>query len=331
MFNYFLSIFLFFAISTSFAETILVVLDKKFCGEYSFANKVKLASKNLGWHADIIDYSELKSISTKSYDFALCLTPGDFQHITCPKYLTLFLPDRNYFDDVGEFASSYNNFDGYLMSFDPQNYPNLNKFFIELKKKPYLFWLPTSCTTNCEAKSFNKLFWIEARWGDRVSEKKYKKLFSIITKASIVDAWGPTYKKLIPFEGDEVFKKMSQDGISLVIHSDIHKSFGIPTGRIFEAMAVGNMIICDQHPFVMNVLNDNALYVDFSQNIDKIENQIFHHLKWIKNNPELAQIKARNSHKIFQEHYTLENQLKELDKLNKHLKSKTNYESQQNN
>lgn len=302
------------------AEKVLLVLDKRFCGEYSFANKVVLACKNLNWDAVIIDYADKSSVESKNFDLAICLTPGDYSQLECSKFLALFLPDRNYFNESGQFLPEYDNFNGYLLSFDPNSYENLKKYFITNKTRPYLYWLPTSSTTPHVADKFSKIFWIEARWGDRVDDKKYKDLFKQLTRSKMIDSWGPSYNKLIPFEGDDIFSLMAADGISLVIHSNVHKDFGIPTGRIFEAMTVGNIIISDFHPFVVRELGENALYVDYSKSIESIKNQIYLHLKWIDRNRQEAASKAKKSHEIFLEKYTLEKQLINLFDLNKKLK-----------
>lgn len=322
----FFGVFLVFKSFLLHGENILVVLDKNFCGEYSFANKIGMACDNLNWGVTIKDFQELKAHDTSNYDLAICLTPGRYDSIKCPKFLTLFLPDRNYFNNHGDFLQEYEDFTGYLLSFDPANYENLNQYFLIHKKRPYLYWLPTSCITNFQANNFSKLFWIEARWGNRTSEKKYKDLFDSILKSSVVDLWGPSYKKNIPFEGNKIFEQMANDGMSLVIHSDVHNFFGIPTGRIFESLAVKNIIISDKHSFVMREFGENVLYVDFSKKASNIQRQIYLHVLWVKNNNQLAREKATKAHDIFLKKFTLEQQLLQLKEMNNKLQQVKKHE-----
>lgn len=117
---------------------------------------------------------------------------------------------------------------------------------------------------------------------------------------------------ILPFDDESFFKTASSHGISLVIHSEKHLQCGIPTGRIFEALACCNIIICDQHPFVKHHFGDTVLYIDTLPSAEEIETQICDHLTWIKNHPRLAKQMASDAHAIFLREFQLEQQFQAL-------------------
>jgi len=101
-------------------------------------------------------------------------------------------------------------------------------------------------------------------------------------------------------------------GIALVLTSLEHMIEGIPTLRIAEAAAAGNLIISDQNIFVRKYLGNNVLYVDSLQSDIEIYKQIKNHVIWARDNPDKAQSMAQNSHKIFAENFSIEQHLKNL-------------------
>lgn len=141
---------------------------------------------------------------------------------------------------------------------------------------------------------------------------------------STKEVFGNTYIRYLK-DTKEILDTSRKYSAVLVLHSDTHFDFAIPSGRIFEAMASGRLIISDMNPWVLKHLSNSVLYIDTSKSQKDIENQIENHITWIRENPEKAKSMAARSHKIFLEKYKLEYQVKDLvDILHKLDYSKTN-------
>lgn len=103
-------------------------------------------------------------------------------------------------------------------------------------------------------------------------------------------------------------------GIALIIHNMEHMLDGIPTSRIAEAASNGALIIADQNKFLLKFFGDNVLYFNAFGTDLEIYEQIKAHIKWAKENPELAKVKAKKSYEIFQ-NMTIEKQLEGIFQL----------------
>ena len=320
---FFLIFFKFMSLVASEPLKVAVCINKLFIGETGFANKILQAGKNLGWQVDILEKEDITSNNCELYDFAIILTPENYSDLNCKKYLCIFLPMDRYFNSLGNLVSPYDNYDGYLLSFDPKEHQIHNKTF---ENKSYLIWYPTSYIPDFQSKNFDKLFWINCVWGSRTNEKKYIFMLTELREMDLLHIYGIETKEIktsgiIPFEGENLLKIAAQYGIHLVLHSETHIKVGSPTGRIFEALAVGNIIICDEHPFVKKNFKDNVLYIDTSKSDYGMFLQVCNHISWIKNNPIKARDKAKKAHEIFRKNFSLENQLKELELFNNKIES----------
>lgn len=98
-------------------------------------------------------------------------------------------------------------------------------------------------------------------------------------------------------------------GISLVLHTLEHMIENIPTSRISEAAASGALMIMDDLPFAKQHFKDNILYINTISNSKSIYDQIRSHMKWIRQNPDLANKKAKKAHEIWSANFALEKQL----------------------
>ena len=70
------------------------------------------------------------------------------------------------------------------------------------------------------------------------------------------------------------------------------------------------MIISDKNEFVEREFKESVLYIDQSR--DDMFEHIESHMRWIRENPEIAMEKARLAHAIFLEKFTLEKQLEKF-------------------
>jgi len=105
---------------------------------------------------------------------------------------------------------------------------------------------------------------------------------------------------------------MQECGIVLILHSETHLKGNAPTGRIFEAAAASCVVISDRHPFVIQEFGDSVLYIDQDESAEEMARQIESHLGWIQSHPAAAQEMAEKCHRIFEERFTLEQQLLRL-------------------
>lgn len=207
------------------------------------------------------------------------------------------------------------------------------------KSVPFHFiltWYPTTTKTefNATQPKHEKVFYaLGGGWDMKRQSQKYIDFIKILGQGDYLDLYGPrtlgpygegsqetfkaTYKGYMQ-TSEEIMRVSSEYAAILVLHSDTHTNYKIPSGRIFEAMASGRVIISDDNPWVKRTLGEAALYVDMKKGAKEIASQITNHVKWMRDNPAKAMELARKSHKIFIENFTLEEQ---VDHLLKRLES----------
>jgi hypothetical protein len=304
-----------------------IVYNSRYRGEKAFANRFKISASKINLTVNLIEVPDHDvAIIEDDYEFIVLLTPIRDLKANCPRYLALFLPDRNYFDEQRNLLAQYVDFDGFLMSFEYEEFVDY-LFSIPNNSKNIFKFFPTSSSYKEEVSKPKKIFWPNASWGDRIDAKKYQDLFLGLQRLKMLDIFGTSTCAIpaiseIPFDDLSYFEKASEYGISLVIHSDIHRHFGIPTGRIFEALACANLIICDRHSFVEKHFGKNILYIDSELSSKAMLLQIKRHFDWIKKNPELARSMAQKAHEKFYHKFNLDDQIKNLIKFHQNLSKK---------
>ena len=169
-----------------------------------------------------------------------------------------------------------------------------------------------------------KVFYAGINW-ERLDKKKkgrHQDLLRCLDKDGVLRIHGPKlfsgvnvwegydcYVGPLPFDGVSVVHAIAQAGISLVFSSDAHKESELMSNRLFESMAAGAVIICDENPFARKFLGDRLLYVDSLAPMQQVREQILAHLAWIKANPQEALAKARAAQAVFRERFTLDRSL----------------------
>jgi hypothetical protein len=145
--------------------------------------------------------------------------------------------------------------------------------------------------------------------------EKYKQVFSKLAEQGYLKAYGPktswvylgkNYHGLLEESGEDLINKIRESCIGLAIHASEHLDAGIPTTRILEIIASGAIAISDQNSFIEKHFGNNVLYFDHTQPADIMEKEIIQHLHWIRENPDLARVKAQNAHEIFVQNFTTE-------------------------
>lgn len=121
-----------------------------------------------------------------------------------------------------------------------------------------------------------------------------------------------SYVDEIPFDGVSVLREISKAGIALVLSSASHKESEIMSNRLFESVAAGALIICDENPWAKKYFGDCLLYIDTRCSTDEVVAQIQQHMKWIDANRGQALQKIARAQEIFTENFDLIKNLTDL-------------------
>ena len=328
-----LAILLFFiAFSSKESEArpkhIAILVSPHWQGDLAFAHRLKAASENLHWTAELVFLPQEKDLRSLSCDFAINLSNEPYKPPRCKQYLVLFLPDKFFFNN-GKLRKRYQHHNGYLLTYQPKKTdPN----FGTSSKAPFMPWFPS--VQHQDARTVNPRFLshILCKWGNRFTDPKFTRLFQKLDQTSWTHFYGDgSFRELYPRNyqfsppyDQDLSALLAEDGICLILHSAEHNAAGIPSGRIFEAAAASTVIICDENPFVKERFKDSVLYID--TNRDSLYEQVETHIKWIQANKELALQKAREAHEIFKREFSLETQLLQLEKFHTEI-SKSYFKS----
>jgi hypothetical protein len=153
------------------------------------------------------------------------------------------------------------------------------------------------------------------------NSQRYHDFYINLESKNILNAYGPSdswfflkkgaWKGVLSFSIDDfsVINQIQKHGICLVTHSSYHLESGVPSCRIFESAAAGALCISDKHPFVIENFGDSVLYFDHTASAKEMSRQVEEHVRWARNNPEEAQLKANQARKIFDERLSLRPQV----------------------
>ena len=307
-----------------FALRVGIVSSAHYCGEREVGWRIKKAAEKLGWNVLLDETKGRRIDQIGGLDFAIHLIPYIKPIRQCThNFLTVFHP-FNYITDQGSLVSSYKRFNGFLLAIEPAE-----MFLNSLHR---LYWIPFYPTV--DARPFDKLplrnlATMLPVWGNRLTDPKFKNFYSILCAGAFTKFYGLTdgdgmvathYMGPIPFDGESVLDVLQENGIVLILHSDIHNQNGIPTSRIFEAAAASAVIISDCNPFVQNNFGDSVYYIDTDLSAEEIYAQVENHMKSIWANPEQAWSRAEKAHQIFSDRFQMTDQLLKLEAMHKQLK-----------
>ncbi|MHB9007602.1 MAG: glycosyltransferase family 2 protein [Limisphaerales bacterium] len=169
-----------------------------------------------------------------------------------------------------------------------------------------------------------KIFYAGINW-ERLDKKKkgrHQDLLKALDQDGLLRIHGPrlfqgvnvwegyqSYVGPIPFDGVSFIHEIARAGISLTLSSEAHIESELMSMRLFESLAAGVIILCDQNPFARRHFGDTLLYLDTSVPTEQVYAQIKAHLDWIRSHPEEALAKARAAQAIFKERFTLDRSL----------------------
>ncbi len=129
-----------------------------------------------------------------------------------------------------------------------------------------------------------------------------------------VDVWKGynSYVKEVPFDGISMLDEISKAGVSLVLSSQAHKDSELMSNRLFESVAAGALVICDENPFAKKFFADTVLYIDGRQSPQKMQDDILRHLDWISAHQDEALDMIKRSQDIFVAQFSLSKNIKDL-------------------
>jgi hypothetical protein len=171
-----------------------------------------------------------------------------------------------------------------------------------------------------------KLFYIGINW-EAISggKSRHQDVLKRLDQSGLVRIYGPqifqgvkvwagydSYVREIPFDGISMLDEISRAGISLVLSSQAHRDSALMSNRLFESVAAGALVICDENNFATKFFGDSLLYIDSRCSDDKIFEDIQTHIAWAKANPEKALAMVAKAQAIFREKFTLKKNLSQL-------------------
>ena len=171
-----------------------------------------------------------------------------------------------------------------------------------------------------------KLFYAGINW-EAISggKSRHQEVLKRLDKTGLLRIYGPTifqgvrvwegydsYVREVPFDGVSMVDEISKAGVALVLSSQSHKDSELMSNRLFESVAAGALVICDENPFAKKFFGNSLLYIDSRAPIEKIYAAVTGHLEWAKTHPEEALAMITRSQQIFQEKFTLLRNLRDL-------------------
>ena len=156
-------------------------------------------------------------------------------------------------------------------------------------------------------------------------KSRHQQLLRLLDKSNCLRIFGPSifqgikvwdgydsYVREIPFDGVSMVDEISRAGVALVLSSQAHKDSELMSNRLFESVAAGALVICDENKFAKKFFGDCLLYVDTRCSVDEVFNTIQSHLAWAKKNPEKALKMVAKSQEIFRDKFALRKNLSDL-------------------
>jgi hypothetical protein len=193
---------------------------------------------------------------------------------------------------------------------------------------PPLFHLYHSIADVVHAPSLGdqKLFYAGINWEAlNGGTSRHQEVLKRLDKTGLIRIYGPnvfqnvkvwdgydSYVREIPFDGVSMLDEISKAGIALVLSSPAHKNAELMSNRLFESVAAGALIICDENKFASRFFGDSLLYIDSRDTVEKIVADIQRHLAWAKANPDLALAMIAKAQAIFRQTFTLKKNLADI-------------------
>lgn len=266
----------------------------------------------------------LNEIPKKYISFVLSLhydSPKTTHHLT----LHALWNPINYMSDPRH-IQNFKTFDGYLSCYSKP----IDEFKNSITNKPIIGYLNHTLSMPLHDVStiFNDkstCFYVGINWEMlNPSVKSFRKnvlnLLKNLEACNLVSIYGPTnflnvnvwkgftsYKGEISFDGVSVIHEIKKCGICLVLSSESHIECEISSNRLFEGLAAGVPLICDNNSFIHKWFGNNVFYIDTAD--PNCHVQVKEHIEFIKNNNEVVIEKLKRCREIFLVNFALHKQI----------------------
>ncbi len=171
-----------------------------------------------------------------------------------------------------------------------------------------------------------KLFYAGINWDVLTGGKsRHQEVLNRLDKTGLLRIYGPaifqgvkvwagyeSYVREVPFDGVSMIDEISKAGVALVLSSQAHKDSELMSNRLFESVAAGALVICDENQFAKNFFGDSLLYIDSRSPVEQIYTDITRHLDWALAHPDQALAMIAKSQDIFRQKFTLTRNLSDL-------------------
>lgn len=171
-----------------------------------------------------------------------------------------------------------------------------------------------------------KLFYAGINWEALSGGKsRHQEVLKRLDKTGLLRIYGPTifqgvrvwagyesYVREIPFDGVSMIDEISKAGVALVLSSQAHKESELMSNRLFESVAAGALVICDENPFAKRFFGDSLLYIDSRAPVEQMFTDITRHLDWVRAHPDQALAMSAKAQDIFRQKFTLIRNLSDL-------------------
>jgi hypothetical protein len=323
-------------------------------GEYALAQRVKHSMAKLGWeyyihkpNDKIVSLPIIKQFAL-SLDWLLgkyfkpefILVLNDHAEMTWskPKYLYVNVYPDFFITINNQFHKDYvKEFDGYV---DLNMYGKAEDKYVWLKnalesnnKENFVIMRGILAMPDVEYQQaqVNKIIFVGTTWGAWRSGRKHSKLVMELAKQEDMDvygaglAWeflGDSYRGAISEKDFYILiAKIRDYGVALCTHTLDHLDAGIPTNRVFEAIAAGAIPIVDQNYFITKEFGDNVLYIDQNDSFSNILEQVNKHLLWLRNHPSAVRVMAKKNYDLAMAKFNITTHLLNIRRMHNYFKN----------
>lgn len=300
--------------------------------------RLKIAAHGLGLecvevHADgrWIDAPE-RQVSPQDVDFVLHLHYDTPKRYDAFSFVALWNPIRFYhewgYDRTSRNLTSHDDFISCLSPAADDHVARMVRGLATHLPPAFQLFHSTADVVHGPSAGDGKLFYAGINWEALGGGKsRHQEVLKRLDQTGYLRIYGPTlfqgvqvwagyesYVKEVPFDGVSMLDEIARAGIALVLSSQAHKDSGLMSNRLFESIAAGALVICDENPFAARHFGDTLLYVDSRKSEDRIEQDILRHLEWARSNPASALAMIASAQRIFREKFTLTGNLRTLYK-----------------
>jgi len=304
------------------------------CAEDENIQRFVETSKELGIECIPVDknyryLSDKKKIATeKDFDFILHLHFESLKINNLFSFVTLWNPTEFYHDwDYRRYSNNLLTHDDFLTSCAVGAEHHLRRILYKdnfhLFPRFELFPASSEHIFPPERRTNRKLHYCGINWEKATGKKsRHSDLLFQLDKKNKINIYGPErlgnirlwdgfscYRGELPFDGHSMIRTIHESGVSLVLSSPAHIESQLMSNRLFEALAAGSNIICDENSFIKTYMGDLALYVDSKMPPKELSLTVENYLDWFNANPEKAYEMAKRGQEIFNDHFNLKSKI----------------------